>query len=177
MPSLPPEEASTSSTSNVPDSVSSPPPLRLMAYPRLLIAAAAVVAADQITKTLAVQTLSDGRQTDIIEGALTLRLSFNSGGVFGVGQGLPAVFLVATLLVVVGILVFAGRLEDRRWLIPLGMVLGGGLGNVADRIFRDYDGRVVDFIDLHVWPVFNIADMAIVTGVGFVLLFGFRAER
>ncbi len=57
------------------------------------------------------------------------------------------------------------------------MVLGGGLGNITDRVVRGFDGRVVDFIDLHVWPVFNVADMAIVIGVGIVLLLGLRAER
>ena len=176
MSQLPPKEAPASSTAGTAGGSSTPEALKGAAYPRLLAAAAVVLTIDQGTKKLAVRALYD-EPIDIVEGALTLRLSFNSGGVFGIGQGMPALFLVATVLVVVGILVFAHGLEDRRWLIPLGMVMGGGLGNVVDRIFRDYDGMVVDFIDLHVWPIFNVADMAIVTGVGLILLFGFRSER
>ena len=144
-------------------------------YPRLLGAAVAVLALDQATKSLALEALSDG-PIDIIEGAVTLELSYNSGGVFGVGRGFPGLFLAATIIVTVGILVWARRIEERAWLVPLGLVLGGGLGNLADRVLRGHDGKVVDFIDLHVWPVFNVADMSIVIGVGLVLLGALRTE-
>jgi signal peptidase II len=59
-------------------------------------------------------------------------------------------------------------------LVPLGMMLGGGLGNASDRLFRDLGGRVVDWIDLHVWPVFNLADSAIVVGVLLVIFMSSR---
>lgn len=146
------------------------------AYPRVLISALLVLAADQVTKTLALENLAD-RPVDLIDGVLRFRLSFNAGGVFGIGQGFPGLFLIATAIVIAAILVWVRNLEERSWAIPLGMVLGGGLGNVFDRLFRDFDGRVVDFIDLHVWPVFNVADMAIVTGVALVLLLGMRSAR
>ena len=146
-------------------------------YPRLLSAALSVLVVDQVTKTIALETIEVGRPVDLIEGAVSFNLSFNPGGVFGLGQGFPGVFLVATVAVTLGILFWARRIEDPSWLIPLGLVLGGGLGNVVDRVFRGFDGRVVDFIDLHVWPVFNVADMAIVTGVGLVLVSALRAER
>lgn len=145
-------------------------------YPRLLGAAVVVLALDQLTKTLALEALADG-PIDVIEGAVSLDLSYNSGGVFGVGQGFPGLFLAATIIVTVGILFWARRLEERAWLVPLGLVLGGGLGNLADRVFRGHDGKVVDFIDLHVWPVFNLADMSIVIGVGLVLLGALRSDR
>ena len=145
-------------------------------YPRLLGAAALVLALDQVTKTLALEALSDG-PLDLIEGIVTLELSYNSGGVFGVGRGFPGVFLAATIIVTVGILFWARRIEERAWLVPLGLVLGGGLGNLVDRLFRGHDGKVVDFIDLHVWPVFNVADMSIVIGVGLVLLGALRSDR
>lgn len=138
-------------------------------YLRLLAAAGTVAGADQLTKHLALNALPGTRTFDIVEGAITLRVTYNSGGAFGLLQGFPGLFLVATAVVVVMILVWARRLDDRRWAIPLGMVLGGGVGNVVDRVVRDTPG-VVDFIDLHVWPVFNLADMAIVVGVGLVLL-------
>ena len=80
-------------------------------------------------------------------------------------QGLPGFFLVATIVVTGVVLLWARHLEGARYLVPLGLVLGGGFGNLTDRIFRDTDGAVVDFIDLHVWPVFNLADSCIVIGV------------
>ncbi|MGH2757544.1 MAG: signal peptidase II [Actinomycetota bacterium] len=145
-------------------------------YRALAVAAVAVIVMDQVTKEVALSALDDG-SIDLIRGAVSLRLVFNSGGAFGIFQGVPGLFLVATVAISALILVWARKVTGRAWGIPLGMVLGGGLGNVADRLFRDTDGRVVDFVDLHVWPVFNVADMAIVTGVGLLLILSIRAER
>lgn len=145
-----------------------PQPSRL--YGIVLISAAVVAGLDQITKQLALSSLSDG-PVDVIDGVLTLNLTYNPGGAFGVLQGVPGFFLVATIGIVIAILFWVRNLEDRRWAIPLGMVLGGGVGNLIDRLFRGFDGRVVDFIDLHVWPVFNLADSAIVLGVAAMLVF------
>lgn len=145
-------------------------------YVLLLLVAIAVVAADQITKQIALDALSDG-PIHLIDGVLSLSLHYNPGGAFGLMQGLPGFFLVATVVISGLILMWAHKIEGRAHLIPLGLVLGGGLGNVADRIFRDTDGRVVDFIDLHVWPVFNLADSAIVIGVVALLIVTARAER
>lgn len=113
---------------------------------------------------------------DLIEGVVRFRLTYNSGGAFGLLQGLPGFFLVATLVIVGGILIGARKVDDPRWAIPLGMVLGGGLGNAVDRLLRDTNGAVVDFIDLHVWPVFNIADMAIVLGALTILVLGWGSS-
>lgn len=145
-------------------------------YPRLLMTALVVIVLDQLTKSLALGSLADG-PIDIIEGALTLRLTYNPGGAFGVLQGLPEFFLVATILVVVMVLFWARKLTERSWTIPLGMVLGGGVGNVIDRVIRDTDGRVVDFVDLHVWPVFNLADSCIVIGVLLLILLSARDPK
>lgn len=121
--------------------------------------------------------MSGGRTIEVIPGVLRFRLGFNSGGAFGLLQGLPGIFLVTTTVVIGIILFWIRKLEDPRWLIPLGMVLGGGLGNLADRVFRDFDGRVVDFIDLHVWPIFNLADTAIVIGVLLVIVLGWLPRK
>ena len=145
----------------------------LRRYWILAAVAATVVTLDQITKQIALSTLDDG-PVDLIEGALTLRLTFNSGGAFGVGEGFPELFLGATVAIVGLILYWARNIEKNSWLVALGMVMGGGIGNVADRVFRGHGGRVVDFVDLHVWPVFNLADSAIVVGVAIIFLLGLR---
>jgi signal peptidase II len=134
-----------------------------------------IVAADQLTKQLALDRLD--RPVNLIEGLVTLRLTFNPGGAFGLFSGAPGLFLVASIVIVAIIVVWAGKLDDGRGVIPLGLILGGGLGNLSDRVVRDLGGRVVDFIDLHFWPVFNVADTAIVLGVVTILLSGFRTRR
>ena len=145
-------------------------------YVALLITAAVIVVADQLTKSLALDKLADG-PVDVIEGILTLRLTFNPGGAFGVLQGVPNFFLIATVVIVIFILFWARSVRSRSWAVPLGLVLGGGLGNLFDRLFRDTDGQVVDFVDLQVWPVFNLADSAITIGVLTLLIMSFMAER
>jgi signal peptidase II len=145
-------------------------------YLRLLAIAAAVVAVDQLTKQLALNYLRDG-PVDLIPGALSLSLTFNPGGAFGFGQNAPLFFLLVSLAIIVVILVWVGRTAESGFEIPLGLVLGGGIGNVADRVFRGLDGRVVDFIDIHVWPVFNLADSAIVIGVIVIAFAGFFPKR
>jgi signal peptidase II len=153
------------------------PGLRPVAvYSRVGLTAAIVVLLDQLTKSWAVSALADG-PIEVISGVLRFRLGFNSGGAFGLFQGLPGIFLLTTSVVIGIILFWIRRIEDPRWLIPLGMVLGGGLGNLFDRVFREFDGRVVDFIDFRVWPIFNLADTAIVIGVLLVVLIGWRSPR
>ena len=147
----------------------SPHPRLAFRYALLGIIAAVVVAVDQITKSLAVDHLSDG-PADIIKGVLTFRLTLNSGGAFGILQGLPGVFVAASLVVVGLVFFWVRRLTRPALVVGLGLMLGGGLGNVADRLFRHLGGRVVDFIDLHVWPVFNVADACIVCGIGLLVL-------
>jgi signal peptidase II len=139
----------------------------------LLPIAAVVLVLDQATKQLAVTRFRD-HPFDVISGVLTFRLTLNSGGAFGILQGVPGLFLAATVLVVGLLVVWVRQLADRRMLVPLGMMLGGGLGNASDRLFRDLGGRVVDWIDFHVWPVFNLADSAIVIGVIVILILSSR---
>lgn len=145
-------------------------------YPRILITAFVVIVLDQLTKSMALGALEDG-PIDVIDGILTLRLTYNPGGAFGILQGIPEFFLVATVLVVVVVLFWARKLTEMSWTVPLGLVLGGGIGNVIDRVVRDTDGRVVDFVDLHVWPVFNLADSCIVIGVLLLIFMSARAPK
>ena len=145
-------------------------------YALLLSIAAVVVVLDQVTKQLAVSGLADG-PIDVVDHAVSLRLTYTSGGAFGVLQGLPGVFLAATIAIVAVILLWTRHIDRTSWVVALGLVVGGGLGNVADRLFRDLGGRVVDFVDLHVWPIFNLADASIVCGVVLVILVSGRRRQ
>lgn len=128
----------------------------------LLLTAIAVFAVDHATKWLVVQHLAlndefpDG-------GAITIHRVQNRGAAFGLFPQLQALFLVAAVVVSAYILV-VGRRHAEGWIrqVMLGLVLGGAAANAVDRLFQGY---VVDFIDLHRWPVFNVADMAIVVGI------------
>ena len=134
----------------------------------LILAATAAVwlGLDQLTKQWALSALSDGPNHVI--GPLSFRLVFNSGSAFGI-NALSGLWLGLLAIVVVGFLLFYSRnLPSKAMTVLLGLVIGGALGNLADRIFRAGDGflsgSVVDFIDLSRWPVFNLADSGIVIG-------------
>jgi signal peptidase II len=135
--------------------------------------AAAVVVVDQLTKTWALRSLADG-PVDLVW-TLRLKLTINSGAAFGLGRGLGPVLVVAAVavLVVLGMLARSSSLSPVG-AVALGLVLGGALGNLVDRLVRD-QGGVVDFVDLQWWPVFNVADAAI--SVGAVLLVFTLRER
>jgi signal peptidase II len=103
-----------------------------------------------------------------------LRYTTNAGGAFGLFGGQPWLFFAATLLVCGAIAVISSRLTSSPGAVGLGLILGGALGNLTDRILRGpgVSGRVVDFIDFHIWPVFNAADSAIVVGALVILVAG-----
>jgi signal peptidase II len=132
--------------------------------------ALAVVAVDQVTKTLALHHLVVPRH---VVGTLWLELTFNSGASFGVGRGVTPVIEVVVVVLVVGLLVFgrrASRSASRVAIVGLGLMVGGAIGNLIDRVLRHNHGAVIDFIDIaqvgrrELWPVFNVADSAIVVG-------------
>ena len=149
----------------------------LRLYRPLLLTAAVVVIVDQLTKSWVVARLSGGEEIDLLGGLVTLRLALNPGGAFGFGRRFPEFFLAATIVVILILVVWVGRTREAAMAIPLGLVLGGGLGNLIDRVFRDFDGRVVDFVDLGWWPVFNVADSCIVVGVILVMILGSRSDE
>jgi signal peptidase II len=143
----------------------------------LFASAALVYAADRLTKVWAAHSLP-GRPVEIIRGVLTLRYTTNSGGAFGFGQSAPWIFATATIGVCGLIVATAFRQVRMANAVALGLVLGGALGNLTDRIVRGdglWGGRVVDFVDLHVWPVFNVADASIVVGALVLALLSWHA--
>jgi signal peptidase II len=150
-----------------------------LARPRFLTTlsvgiAAAVILLDQLTKTWAVNRLSDGRMVDVV-GSLRFNLAFNSGMAFSQARGAGPFIGVVALVIIVILLISLRRSGSTLSSIGIGLVIGGALGNLLDRMFRAGDGflggAVVDFIDLQWWPVFNVADIAVTTG-GVLLVVG-----
>jgi signal peptidase II len=139
-------------------------------------AAVGVFVVDQLTKWWAVEALDD-RLIHVVW-TLQLRLTYNFGTAFSIAQGRGALISLLAL-VAVGLLLVTGRRTTRRTsAVALGMIVGGAVGNLTDRAVRDGDGflggGVVDFIDLQWWPVFNLADAAIVVGAALMTLTGWR---
>jgi signal peptidase II len=134
--------------------------------------AALVVLVDQLTKTWAVNALDDGHDIDVIW-TLRFHLTFNGGMAFSQGRGLGPVIGIVAIIVVAILLVSLRRTGSTVAAVAVGLVVGGAAGNILDRLFRSGDGflkgEVVDFIDLQWWPVFNVADAAVVIG-GILLL-------
>jgi signal peptidase II len=140
----------------------------------VLVAVAFVtLAIDVVTKLVAVATLSGQPPVELLGGLLTLRLTRNSGAAFSLAEGYTMVFSGVAVIVVLVIARIARRLTSLGWAIALGLLLGGATGNLADRVFRSpgvLRGHVVDFLELPQWPVFNIADSAIVSAGALMVL-------
>jgi signal peptidase II len=141
---------------------------------RLLVSVAAVVLAlDVVTKVVAVKLLTPGQPVSIIGDTVTWTLVRNSGAAFSMATGYTWVLTLIATGVVFGIAWMGRRLVSPWWAIGLGMILGGALGNLMDRFFRSpgpLRGHVVDFLSVGWWPVFNVADPAVVGGA--ILLVG-----
>jgi signal peptidase II len=139
----------------------------------LAVAAVLILAADQLTKHLAVRGLTEGSPVRLLGGAVYLTLTRNSGAAFSLGRDHTFVFPLITAAVVAWIGWMSLRLRSVPWAAALGLVLGGALGNLTDRLLRAPGpllGHVVDMVSLfdpngQVWPVFNVADSSLVAGV------------
>ncbi|MFV8164556.1 signal peptidase II [Mycobacterium sp. 134] len=158
-------------------SVTAAPPRRRL---RLLLTVAAVVLfVDVVTKVLAVRLLTPGQPVSIIGDTVTWTLVRNSGAAFSMATGYTWVLTLIATGVVIGIVWMGRRLVSPWWALGLGMILGGATGNLIDRFFRapgPLRGHVVDFFSVGWWPVFNVADPAVVGGAILLValsLFGF----
>ncbi|RPF27929.1 signal peptidase II [Georgenia muralis] len=132
----------------------------------LLLALTAVVAVvDQVTKYLAEAGLTPGELVPVLGTVLGLQLVYNPGAAFSFATGMTWVFTLVSVAVVVVIARTSRRLGSTGWAVALGLLLGGSLGNLVDRLFREpafARGHVVDFISYNGWFVGNVADIAIV---------------
>ena len=142
------------------------------------VTAVLAVALDQVVKALATHHLTEGEPVRILGGLIYLSLLRNGGAAFSFGRGYTWIFPVITLAVIVWIVWMGRRLRSVPWAIALGLVLGGALGNLTDRLFRapgPFEGHVVDMISLFApygqgFAIFNIADSCLTVGVALAVL-------
>lgn len=137
-----------------------------------------VVVFDQLTKHWALNALNAGKTIEIFW-TLQFNLVFNSGMAFSQGQGIGRIIGVLAIGVVIGLLMSLRRPMSMVTVTGTGLLVGGAIGNISDRLFRGsgwMGGAVVDFIDLQWFPVFNVADSAVTIGAGFLILGAFNAR-
>lgn len=133
--------------------------------------------ADVATKSWAVASLSDGRSREILGGLIHFHYARNPGAAFSFATGSTWIFTAVASVVSIVIIIIAGRVVSRPWAMALGLLLGGSLGNLGDRVFRSpgqLRGLVVDWIELPHWPIFNIADSAIVIAAVVIAILSIR---
>jgi signal peptidase II len=140
-------------------------------YGRALAVAAIAAALDQLTKALARGAIEPGETIEVGAGIDLVRVA-NDGIAFGLLGGAGSAVLIVATLAFVALLGFFLARGDRAGLwLPIGLIVGGAVGNLVDRI---RDGYVTDFIDLPAWPAFNLADVEITVGVAILLLLMLR---
>jgi signal peptidase II len=143
---------------------------------RLFAIAWTIWLCDFFTKIWALSSLSSTPRK-IFGSTLQLILVKNSGAAFSFATGFTILFSLLALLVVVAITYYAPRITSQGWLVALGLLLGGVLGNLTDRIFRQpgfLNGNVIDWIQIPHWPVFNMADSAITVAAFIALILSLR---
>jgi signal peptidase II len=139
--------------------------------------AAVVLIADQATKWAAVERLAGRGRVDVVDGVLWLHLTRNAGAAFSMATGATWLLTIVALVVVVAIIRISRNLGSRGWTVALGLLLGGALGNLGDRLFRApgfFRGHVIDFLEFPHWPIFNLADSSIVTAAALIALLSLR---
>ncbi|MFC4329479.1 signal peptidase II [Streptomyces andamanensis] len=133
----------------------------------IAVMAALPLAADLATKQIALAEFSPTDPVSTLGGLLKFTLVTNSGAAFSIGEGATWLFSAAKLVVITVMLWGARRVRVPLWGVVFGLLIGGATGNLVDRVFRPpapLQGAVIDWIQLPHWPVFNIADMAVVCG-------------
>ena len=132
---------------------------------------------DLATKLWAVSTLSDHSNIKVIGDFLQLTLVRNPGAAFSVAEGATVFLTLFGFLVMAVIFYYSTRITSRGWSVVLGLAMGGILGNLVDRIFREpgvFRGHVIDWLQIPNWPVFNIADTAIVAAAAISMILSLR---
>ncbi|WP_228539942.1 signal peptidase II [Nocardia sp. XZ_19_385] len=174
-----PRDAASGVVETAPAVPDSDPPRRLRT---LLLIAVVLLGLDLLTKIIAVANLTPGDPVYLIGDWARFSLVRNPGAAFSMATGMTWLLTLVAAGVVVGVIRIGRTLRSLWWAIGLGMVLGGALGNLIDRLFRapgPLQGHVVDFVAIGWWPVFNVADSAIVCGAILLValtVFGFEPD-
>lgn len=144
--------------------------MKFLRFPRwiVVVVASLVIIVDQVTKTLAESHLAT-HSVKLI-GPLSLELVYNSGVAFSIGSGSTAVVTIVELAVLVAVVAYVRKIKSGVTALGFGLVIGGALGNIADRLFRHNNGAVIDFIHTGFWPTFNLADSAVVIGIVVIIM-------
>ena len=137
-----------------------------------------VYAVDQFAKFLVVENLTEGKPVQVIGDFLQFYFVKNAGAAFSLGSGSTWIFAILASAVAIFIVVFAPRIRSLAWAALFGLLLGGNLGNLTDRLFREPGfgvGHVIDFVQLKYFPaIFNVADMAIVASMAIFIVLTIR---
>lgn len=140
------------------------------------VLAAVLAILDQVTKNWAEANLPLLDPQPFLGEVLQLTLLYNSGAAWGMGSEITPVVTCLQIVIAIGVVVFSLKAVRSAWYtLAMGLILGGALGNIHDRLLRPpgpFRGEVVDFLQLPNWPVFNVADMAVVGGAILVVLLG-----
>lgn len=142
--------------------------------------AAGAYGLDVVSKLLAVHFLEGREPLPLLGGLLTLRLTRNPGAAFSLGAEYTVALSLIAIAVVIVVVRLSSRLGSAGWAAALGLLLGGACGNLTDRLLREpgpFRGHVVDFLELPSWPVFNLADTAVVAGAALLLVQSLRGVR
>ena len=158
--------------------------MKLYKYALALSIAGFIFALDQISKIYIHTEMQVGDRKDVVEGFFSITYVRNPGGIFGLFKESPDyiryfLFFIFPVVAIFIIFKFLAQTQLRHQIISFGMILGGAIGNYFDRIRLDY---VIDFIDWHIkdvfhWPIFNVADISIVTGVATLCLSYYFLEK
>ena len=146
-------------------------------YAVLLGLAGAVLLVDQVTKAWALASLTPGEAVELVGSTIRLNLIRNAGAAFSIGNDSTWLLTTVSLGILVWVVAGARRVGNLPWAVALGLLLGGAVGNLLDRLLRAPGpgrGHVVDFIDYFGLFIGNVADIAIVVGAGIIMVLSFR---
>lgn len=133
---------------------------------------AVVVVLDQLTKFFIRNNLAVGQSKPILQNIFHLTYVQNTGVAFGLFKGMNWLFIIVAIVAIGIVLYYYKQIVQKSWLAnACGLILGGAIGNVIDRILL---GFVVDFLDFRIWPAFNLADSALTIGVIGLIMYGWK---
>lgn len=143
---------------------------------RLVLVTLGVLLLDLLTKYIVQSRMELFQSVPVIDNIFHITYIMNPGAAFGMMANKTGLFITVTLVLLIGVAVFYKQLRQQGALAvsALGLVVGGALGNLIDRLRY---GQVVDFLDFRIWPIFNVADVAIVVGMALLVIVIFRMEE